>query len=117
MEKKKENHIAGVKRLTRIVVIMEIALGVEMEDCINIRRMSRGGTMDREEIEDLIARKNEEIEELKEQLEKIKTVVNNSVLLTVNGGNFRCKCGANVFTEYDNNTFKCHLCGREYEGK
>ena len=73
--------------------------------------------MDREEIEDLIARKNKEIEELKEQLEKLKTIVDNNVLITVNGENFRCSCGANVFTKYNNNTFKCHLCGREYEGE
>ena len=46
--------------------------------------------MDREEIEDLIARKNKEIEGLKEQLEKIKTVVNNNVLITVCGNNFKC---------------------------
>lgn len=73
--------------------------------------------MNREEIEDLINKKNKEIDELKEQLEKIKTVVNNNVLITVCGNNFKCVCGANVFTKYDNNTFKCHLCGREYEGE
>ena len=73
--------------------------------------------MNREEIEDLITRKNKEINELKEQLEKLKTVVDNNVLITVDGHNFKCVCGANVFTKYDNNTFKCHLCGREYEGE
>ena len=73
--------------------------------------------MNREEIEDLISRKNKEIEKLKEQLEKLKQVVDNNVLISVGGHNFRCLCGANVFTKYDNNTFKCHLCGREYEGE
>lgn len=73
--------------------------------------------MNREEIEDLIYRKNKEIAELKEQLEKLKTIVDNNVLITVDGHNFKCVCGANVFTKYDNNTFKCHLCGREYEGE
>lgn len=73
--------------------------------------------MNREDIEDLIARKNKEIEELKERLEKMKTIINDNVLIDVNGKNFKCICGANVFTKYNNNTFRCHLCGREYEGE
>jgi hypothetical protein len=28
--------------------------------------------------------------------------------------NFRCKCGANVFTRYDDGSYKCNGCNRRY---
>ena len=39
-----------------------------------------------------------------------------SVLLYLNGKNFKCECGSNVFTKYENNIYKCHCCGNIYEG-
>lgn len=37
--------------------------------------------------------------------------------VTVEGEPFRCKCGANVFTEYAPRKYRCNACRREWEGE
>lgn len=39
------------------------------------------------------------------------------VLITINGQNFKCKCGSNVFKEYKNKIYICNCCGKIYEGE
>ena len=38
------------------------------------------------------------------------------VLLTLNGKNFKCKCGANIFIKHNKNIYICNACGNIYEG-
>ena len=48
---------------------------------------------------------------------KDKNILSESSIVTVQGRNFRCpRCGANVFTHYDDDTFVCHGCETEYQG-
>lgn len=48
---------------------------------------------------------------------KNKKIINNNTMVNINGKCFYCTCGANVFTQYEDNTFKCHACEAEYEGQ
>jgi len=48
---------------------------------------------------------------------KEKQVIDNNTMVSVGARNFKCECGANVFTQYDDGTFKCHGCENEYKGE
>lgn len=45
-----------------------------------------------------------------------RKVISQNSLLKVKDKNFKCSCGCNVFTHYDNDDFECHLCGKTYNG-
>lgn len=62
---------------------------------------------------------SDEVKNLKRILEgsnKKPNIISKNEMVDVNGKNFHCTCGANVFTRYDNNTFICNGCGNEYIG-
>lgn len=46
-----------------------------------------------------------------------KKIVDNAVLLLVNGKNFKCKCGGNVFSKTDKENYICNSCGERYSGE
>ena len=43
-------------------------------------------------------------------------IVNKNVMININGRNFHCDCGTDVFTKYDNGTYTCNGCKKEYLG-
>ena len=46
-----------------------------------------------------------------------KHIIDNNRMYSVQGKNFHCDCGANVFTEYSDGTIECHGCDRTYKGE
>lgn len=53
--------------------------------------------------------------------EASEEILDNNVMVTVAGEPYYCKCGCNVFTKLINGKgdliYRCHCCGREYEGE
>lgn len=53
--------------------------------------------------------------------EASEEILDNNVMVTVAGEPYYCKCGCNVFTKLINGKgdliYRCHGCGREYEGE
>jgi hypothetical protein len=43
-----------------------------------------------------------------------RIIVKQSVIIRVEGKRFFCRCGANVFHEFDDGSLGCNACEREY---
>lgn len=148
MEKKNEKHIVVEKQLIHTVAITvgEENRGnvfiVKTIDCIEIRKMNRGGSdmqivskvefanrlkdRSREDLIEMLYRAYDELTRIEKRCESIwykdiyfdkgKEVVDDNTIISLDDTIFRCVCGANVFTKYDDGTFTCHGCKREYIG-
>lgn len=46
-----------------------------------------------------------------------KKIISKDTLITIDGKNFKCTCGCNVFTHYEDDIFICHCCGKEFKGE
>ena len=44
-------------------------------------------------------------------------IVDNAVLIQIDGKNFKCKFGGNVFSKIDNGKYICNACGESYVGE
>lgn len=44
-------------------------------------------------------------------------IVDNAVLIQINGKNFKCKCGGNVFSKTNKENYICNSCGESYAGE
>jgi uncharacterized Zn-finger protein len=44
-----------------------------------------------------------------------RKIVKQSITIRVEGKRFFCKCGANVFHEFDDGSVGCNACGTVYE--
>ena len=43
------------------------------------------------------------------------TIVNNNILVSMNGKDFKCDCSCNVFSKTNKNAYICHGCGNVYK--
>lgn len=55
--------------------------------------------------------------EFEEKFDRPTTIVNNNILVSVNGKDFKCDCGGNVFSETNKGLYICHGCGNVYGTK